>query len=255
MKRFKFIVFLSALLCVAMMFAACGDVEDDGNVTPEAPEQTREELADITKKIAKYLEYYGDENGKAIELAFEFGDSKQSESMISRFYDSSDNLSDYVAVIKTTTTTLLPDGITVDTMSDRYVVKNVATGNTVYENTTGSYRPGVTPGVKYRFRTLANIILEVAREEVIYDSEGNASYNYSYEYRTLDANSLARISGIDSGVSEILNYNGDYEVSIDGKTYIVRDDEIIYQFTEGVERTLPEGRGGKREIRYTETVR
>lgn len=261
MKRSKFIVFLSALLCIAMLFVSCGNEEPaDDSALEDAPstedngdEVVIESLADKISTIEKYLEYTGEKNNASLEFKEKFSDSINSETLVSVFGSDSDSLSDYVAVIKTTNVmTFEADGVTPNTLIDDYVVKNVASGAVIFQSSTNPYIYGNTPGTKFTFRTLANIILEVGTETVDYATDPNGIYSYTYKYFTLDSDvAISTITGSNAGVREYVDQssgdrvvvipNAEYKgfTNIYDVAYVIRDDEIIYEFVDGTERSLP----------------
>lgn len=220
-----------------MLFVSCGS-EDNGNGGDSGDPAEARGFADI---VSEYLEYSGSKKNDPLDLGFSFSDTKDSQTLISEFGTDSDGLSDYVAVIKTTRIeTFEADGITPRTLKDEYALRNAVTGSTIFNDSTSTYTYGSTPGKAFSFKTLANVIVEVGVTELVYVGDVYSHTAYTYKYFTLDGNNIATVDGTNNKVTVETSYpSGDKVVTVSGTAYVIRDDEIIYEFVAGTERDLP----------------
>lgn len=245
MKHSKFIVFLSALLCVATLFASCGeepetpDTDNNGEggaVQNETLDQAA--LLDFIDKVNKYVGYEGKENGSAANEFYSLADGKIAETLLD--YDFK-----YVGVVLTRKVSLVENSYDIDLVFDGYKAINLLTGKPIYTSALADdqkgYKPGATPDVTYGFEVYGDAILEVA----VNRAEANGTdktYKTIYQYYTLDGIQIAAIDPTKDDRAYVSDYDdetGDMTLVIKSRSYIIRDGEVIYEFDVGAERPLP----------------
>ena len=249
MKKFNFIVFLSALLCAMMLFTACGEEEpvNEDVKAPQidAPADVIDELPsgaetdDIDSAITdinNYLAYDQDKQNEApIKNAYQLFDEKNSESLYSA--------DKYIAVIREERKT---PNVAGDVINIRYKAVNLITGKTFCEFGPITYIEHVSlPTLSYSFDVVSDIILEV-RETKIMDQLDPI---VTYQYIGLDGKNIFNSAMPDKPGYvvpekyhqriEPRDVNGYTYVTIDIKTFVIYDDEIVYSFDAGAERELP----------------
>ena len=249
MKKLKISTLLSLLLCALMLLMSCGteEVVDDGaDQEPEAPPSVdKMEVSEMVSGVSGLLGYIGKDNNEALSGTASLYDEASSETLYADF--------GRFAVVKSSSVTVDLNG-NPDMVTDMYKVKSVITGKTLYSYIIPTYSYGTTPRVELGFKLYADVVIEVAITESIISvaPDGTAyvsGYKTSYEYYDNNGVKLAGVTENKRAVIEEFGILGDHVLKVNGRAYVIRDYDIIYDFVEGTERVLPtvyhESRGYK----------
>ena len=250
MKKMKISVLLSLLLCALALLISCGSdevVDDQGgnDLSDVPPAVDKMEVSEMVSGVSGFLGYIGKDNNEALSNSTSLFDEANSESLYA-------DLGRFV-VVKSSSVTVDMLG-NPDTVTDMYKVKSVVSGKTLYSYIVPTYSFGATPRVELGFELYGGVVAEVAITESIIsiapdDSAYVSGYKTTYEYYDTNGVKLAGVPEDRRATITDFGYLGDFLLTVNGRAYVIRGDEIIYDFVEGVERVLPviyhESRGYK----------
>ena len=77
-----------------------------------------------------------------------------------------------------------------------------------------------------------------------------SGYKTSYEYYDVNGVELAGVSENRRAAIDVFGTLGDFLLTVNGRSYVIRDYAVIYDFVEGTERVLPESYHESRGYKY-----
>ena len=277
MKKSKLLVFLSALLCIVMIFSSCSlgstdDTENDDQKIPEVPEtpknqlnftatETTINLENVVNDIVKYLGYKDLSAGDKVEAKV----PTQYEGLFVNGNDVEVEAQSYgyVYFVETTETQRVvviqpgedaeegaePEEITLTDVTVTHYVYNSNTDSMVYKTESVTTKDGERKEVYYEINVYAGGLFIVTRYDIevtppVIDPETEEELSpeivdYIPTYTVYDANGEVVAEPEELGSVSTASHIGYNAVDIADKTYCVIDGEVVKTFDRDHDYELP----------------